>query len=179
MVRSRAAEWQLDPNRIGVLGFSAGGHLAATIGTHFDSGRPDATDPIDRVSSRPDLLVLIYPVITMKTFTHAGSKKMLLGDNPAPEMISLLSNEEQVTKNTPPSFLVHTANDAGVPVENTLMFAGALRKAGVPFELNVYESGPHGFGMGKGDPVLSTWPGRCAIWLGKHHFTESVAQPTQ
>jgi acetyl esterase/lipase len=170
LVRSRAAEWKLDPQRIGILGFSAGGHLASTIGTHFDLGVPDATDPIERVSSRPDLLVLIYPVITMGNFTHAGSKKQLLGDNPSAEMVTLLSNELQVTKDTPPTFLVHTANDAGVPVENSLHFAEALRKAGVPFEMHIYERGPHGFGLGGKDPVLSTWPTTCAAWLRLHGF---------
>lgn len=170
LVRSRAAEWKIDPQRIGILGFSAGGHLASTIGTHFDSGQASATDPIDRASSRPDLLVLIYPVITMGNFTHGGSKKQLLGDSPSPELVALLSNELQVTKDTPPTFLVHTANDAAVPVENSLHFAEALRKAGVPFEMHIYERGPHGFGLGGKDPVLSTWPASCAAWLRLHGF---------
>jgi acetyl esterase/lipase len=170
LVRSRAAEWKLDPKRIGVLGFSAGGHVASTIGTHFDAGQANSTDAIERVSSRPDLLVLIYPVITMGEFTHAGSKKQLLGDNPTPDMIRLLSNEAQVTKETPPTFLVHTANDAGVPVENSLNFAEALRKAGVAFEMHIYERGRHGFGMGGSDPILSTWPARCADWLKLNGF---------
>lgn len=170
MIRSRASEWKLDPKRIGILGFSAGGHVASTIGTHFDSGQPDATDTIDRASSRPDLLVLIYPVVTMGDLTHAGSRKQLLGINPSADMLKLLSNEEQVTKETPPTFLVHTANDAAVPVENSLRFAEALRKVGVPFELHVYERGRHGFGLGGNDPILSTWPARCADWLHLHGF---------
>ena len=170
LLRARAAEWKLDGNRIGILGFSAGGHLAATIGTHFDSGKPDASDPIERVSSRPDLMVLIYPVITMREFAHGGSKRMLLGENPSPELLTLLSNEEQVTKETPPAFLVHTADDPGVPVENSLLFAAAMRKAKVPVELHVYEHGPHGFGLGGKDPILSTWPARCAEWLRLHNF---------
>jgi acetyl esterase/lipase len=173
IVRARAGEWHLDPNRIGILGFSAGGHVASTIGTHFDSGKPDAPDPIERLSSRPDLMILIYPVITMREFTHAGSKRMLLGENPAPELITLLSNEEQVTKNTPPAFLVHTADDPGVPVENSLRFAEALRKARVPVEIHIYEHGPHGFGLGGKDPILSTWPQRCAEWLKMHGFIKS------
>jgi acetyl esterase/lipase len=131
MVRARATEWHIDANRIGIPGFSAGGHLASTIGTHFDAGSANAADQIDRVSSRPDLLVLIYPVISMGVFTHEGSKRMLLGENPTAEQVTLLSNELQVTKNTPPTFLVHTANDAAVPVENSLQFAAALRKQGV------------------------------------------------
>jgi acetyl esterase/lipase len=170
LVRSRAAEWKLDPKRIGILGFSAGGHVASTIGTHFDAGQPGSSDPIERVSSRADLLVLIYPVITMGQFTHAGSKKQLLGDSPTPEMVKLLSNDEQVTRETPPTFLVHTANDAGVPVENSLQFAEALRRAGVPFEMHIYERGKHGFGMGGDDPILTTWPARCADWLKLNGF---------
>lgn len=170
LIRARAAEWKLDPKRVGILGFSAGGHVASTIGTHFDAGQTNATDAIERVSSRPDLLVLIYPVITMGEFTHGGSKKQLLGDNPTGEMVKLLSNDLQVTKETPPTFLVHTANDAGVPVENSLQFAEALRKAGVPFEMHIYERGRHGFGMGGNDPILSTWPARCADWLKLNGF---------
>ncbi len=169
-VRARAAEWQIDPKRIGILGFSAGGHVASTIGTHFDSGQASASDPIERVSSRPDVMILVYPVITMSGFTHSGSKKQLLGDNPSKDLITLLSNEEQVTKQTPPTFLVHTANDAAVPVENSLHFAEALRKIGVPFELHIYERGPHGFGLGGNNPVLMSWPGSCANWLKLNGF---------
>jgi acetyl esterase/lipase len=174
-VRARAAEWGLDPERVGILGFSAGGHLASTAGTHFDAGKPDATDPIERVSSRPSVMILIYPVITMREKTHGGSKKNLLGENPTPELVALLSNEEQVTKETPPAFLVHTMTDTAVPVENTLMFVSALRKAGVPFELHLYERGPHGFGLGvregkPADPILSTWPAHAADWLRLHNF---------
>ena len=169
--RARAAEWGIDQNRIGVLGFSAGGHLASTIGTHFDSGKSEATDEIERISSRPDLMVLIYPVISMREFTHAGSKRMLLGENPSPDLVTLLSNDEQVSNQTPPAFIVHTADDPAVPVENSLRFAAALRKAKVPVEIHVYEHGPHGFGLGGKDPVLSTWPLRCAEWLRGHGFT--------
>ena len=170
IVRARAPEWGLDPQRIGILGFSAGGHLASTAGTHFDSGKPDASDVIERVSSKPNLMILIYPVITMRDMTHAGSKKNLLGDQPSPELVALLSNEEQVTKETPPTFLVHTMNDSAVPVENSLLFVSALRKAGVPFEFHLYERGPHGFGLGGKDPILATWPDRCADWLKIHGF---------
>ena len=169
-VRARAREWALDPQRIGILGFSAGGHLAATAGTHFAAGQADASDPIERVSSRPDLMILIYPVITMRDSTHGGSKLNLLGKDPSAELVSLLSNEEQVTKETPPAFLVHTMTDTAVPVENSMMFAAALRKAGVPFEFHLYERGPHGFGLGTKDPILASWPGRCADWLRVHGF---------
>jgi acetyl esterase/lipase len=171
IVRARAAEWGLDPQRIGILGFSAGGHLASTAGTHFDSGKPNAPDAIERVSSKPNLMILIYPVITMRDQTHAGSKKNLLGDQPSPELVALLSNDEQVTKETPPTFLVHTMNDSAVPVENSLLFVAALRKAGVPFEFHLYERGPHGFGLGGKDPILATWPDRCADWLRLHGFS--------
>ena len=175
-VRARAAEWGLDPARVGILGFSAGGHLASTAGTHFDAGRADAADPVERQSSRPDLMILIYPVITMREKTHAGSRRNLLGADPKPELVALLSNEERVTRETPPAFVVLTVNDAGVPVENSLMFVEALRKAGVPFELHLYERGPHGFGLGTArgdkpaDPILSTWPARAADWLRLHNF---------
>jgi acetyl esterase/lipase len=173
IVRARAAEWGLDPQRIGILGFSAGGHLASTAGTHFDSGNPNAADPIERVSSKPNLMILIYPVITMRDKTHAGSRKSLLGDNPGPELVALLSNDEQVTKETPPAFLVHTSNDEAVPVENSLLFVNALRRASVPFEFHLYERGPHGFGLGGKDPILATWPDRCAGWLRLHGFAST------
>jgi acetyl esterase/lipase len=169
-VRARASEWKIDPRRIGILGFSAGGHVASTIGTHFDSGDPNSSDAIERVSSRPDVMILIYPVITMGGFTHAGSKKQLLGENPSADKVMLLSNEEQVTKQTPPTFLVHTADDSSVPVENSLRFADSLRKAGVLFDLHIYQHGRHGFGLGGDDPILSSWPGTCAAWLHLQGF---------
>ena len=165
LVRANATKWNIDIERIGILGFSAGGHLAATAGTHYDAGNPSAADPIDRVSCKPSVMILLYPVITMREFTHAGSKKNLLGDNPTPELVALYSNEEHINKDTPPAFLVHTFTDTAVPLENSLAFAVALRKAKVPVELHLYERGAHGFGLGRGDPVLSTWPARCADWL--------------
>ena len=170
-VRSRIGEWKLDPHRIGIIGFSAGGHLASTAATHFDEGDAKATDPIDRVSCRPDLAILAYAVITMTDpFTHGGSRTNLLGDKPDPELVNLLSNERQVTTKTPPIFLLHTADDAVVPVENSLLFALACRAARVPFELHVFEHGPHGIGLGGNDPVLSTWPPACAAWLKARGF---------
>ena len=167
-VRSRAAEYGLQADRIGIMGFSAGGHLASTAGTHFDAGNGSAADPIDRASSRPDFLVLCYPVISFSTFVHAGSKKNLIGENPDPALVELLSNELQVTKDTPPTFLFHTTTDATVPVEDSVMFYSALRRAGVPAELHIYERGPHGVGLAQADPVLSTWPARLADWLRIH-----------
>ena len=171
-IRARAKEWNLDEKRVGILGFSAGGHLASTLGTHFDAGRADAADPIERLSSRPDLMVLVYPVITMGEFTHQGSKKNLLGENPSAELIKLYSNELQVTKETPPTFLVHTMTDAGVPFENSLLFVAALRKASVPVEFHLYEQGPHGFGLAPANPVLASWTDRCADWLSLHGFAK-------
>jgi acetyl esterase/lipase len=150
LTRSKAAEWKISPERIGIMGSSAGGHLAATLLTHFDAGNPQATDPVERLSSRPDLGILCYPVITMGENTHQGSRKNLLGENPSAELIELLSNEKQVTAQTPPTFLFHTWQDKGVKIENALGFAAALQNHGVPFSLHVFEKGPHGIGLGGG-----------------------------
>ncbi len=130
------------------MGSSAGGHLASTLVTHFDAGKPDAADPIERQSSRPDLGILCYAVISMGDFGHRGSRNNLLGKDPSPELVRELSNELQVTKDTPPCFIWHTYEDGGVPVENSLQFAEALRKARVPFDLHVYQKGQHGLGLG-------------------------------
>ena len=180
LVRSKAAEWKIDSHRIGLMGSSAGGHLASTLLTHFDSGKTDATDPIERESSRPDLGILCYPVITMGEKTHGGSKKNLLGTDPSPELVAELSNELHVTKETPPCFLFHTTADTVVPVENSLMFAEALRKAGVPFSLNIFENGPHGMGLGfrpyakyePGNGKLHPWTDSCLFWLKEHGFAK-------
>ncbi len=170
-VRANCAEWKIDPKRIGVMGFSAGGHLASTAATHYDAGHPDAADAVERVSSRPNLAILCYPVVTMEAgVTHGGSRNNLLGPSPSAELISLMSNEKQVTKDTPPTFLFHTTNDGAVPVENALRFALACAKAGVPFELHSYEKGPHGVGLATNDPILSTWTARLADWLKSHGF---------
>lgn len=169
--RAKAAEWKIDPNRVGIMGFSAGGHLSATAATHFDAGEASAKDPIDRMSSRPDLAILCYPVITLTDpYAHAGSRKNLLGDNPSAELVISLSNEKQVTDKTPPTFLFHTEDDKGVPVENSLLFAAALRKAKVPYELHVYETGRHGVGLAKDNPALSTWPKLLENWLRARKF---------
>ena len=165
------------PKRIGVLGFSAGGHLASTAATHFDDGDPNAADPVDRVSSRPDVAILIYPVITMTDpFTHGGSRRNLLGEHPSEDLLTLMSNEKQVTAKTPPTFLVASTEDNAVPCENSLLFALACRKAGVPVELHIYEHGPHGFGMGGADPVLSGWPVSCGKWLERRGFLKRMKE---
>jgi len=165
-VRANAAKWHVDPNRIGIWGFSAGGHLASTAGTHFNVGDSQATDTIDRMSCRPDFLILGYPVITMSDpFTHAGSRRNLLGDKPDPKLVEEFSNEKQVTDKTPPTFLFHTTADTAVPAENSAMFYLALRKAKVPAELHIYEPGKHGVGLASKDDVLANWPDRLAAWL--------------
>jgi acetyl esterase/lipase len=166
IVRSRAQEWGVAPDRIGVWGFSAGGHLASTAATHFDPGDPNAADPIDRVSCRPDFAILCYPVITLtEPYTHRGSRDNLLGPNPDPKLVELLSNERHVTDQTPPTFLFHTDADTGVPAENSLMFYQALRKAGVPAEMHIFQTGPHGVGLAQDDPALSVWPRLLENWL--------------
>ena len=166
-VRSRAAEWKVDRARIGVWGFSAGGHLASTAATHFDRGKVGDADPVERVSSRPDFAILAYPVITLtqEEVVHKGSRRNLLGDTPDAQLAELLSNEKQVSAETPPTFLFHTNEDTGVPPENSVLFYLALRRAGVPAELHIYEKGPHGVGLGWSDLALSSWPGRLADWL--------------
>jgi acetyl esterase/lipase len=164
-VRAKAGEYRVLPDRIGIMGFSAGGHLASTAGTHFDAGMANASDPIERQGSRPDFLILCYPVISFTSFVHQGSRRYLLGDNPDPKLVENLSNELQVTAQTPPTFLFHTNADTAVPPENSAMFYMALRKAGVPAEIHTYERGPHGVGLAQTDEALSTWPSRLADWL--------------
>jgi acetyl esterase/lipase len=169
-VRANAKKWNLDPKRIGIWGFSAGGHLASTAGTHFDSGHP-AEDIIEEFSCRPDFLILAYPVITMdSSFTHMGSRVNLIGKNPDQKLVGELSNEKQVTAETPPTFLFHTSTDSAVFPENSVQFYLALRKAKVPAELHIYEKGPHGVGLAPKDPVLSTWKDLLGAWMRQRNL---------
>ena len=173
LVRARAPEFGIAPDRIGLMGFSAGGHLAATAGTHFDAGKADATDPIERAGSRPDFLILAYPVVSFDpAITHSGSVRNLLGDNPDPKLIEDLSNDLRVTKDTPPTFLFHTNADTGVVAENSVRFYLALRRAKVPAELHIFENGPHGVGLALGDPALAAWSTLLTNWLRGRGLTK-------
>ena len=167
MVRADAADWKIDPHRIGIIGSSAGGHLAATLLTHFDSGNTNSDDPIERQSSRPDLGILCYAVITMGEYAHQGSKDSLLGKHPSKKLVKLLSNELQVKTNTPPCFIWCTYEDKTVPMENSLMFAEALRKNHVPFDLHIYQKGAHGMGLKDKPPFTHPhpWAADCLFWL--------------
>jgi acetyl esterase/lipase len=169
-VRARATEWKIDPARIGIIGFSAGGHLASTLGTHFDVGAGGSGDQVERVSSRPDFMMLLYPVITMRadSVTHRGSRLNLLGENPDPALERVLSNETQVTPETPPTFLVHSSDDKTVPVQNSVLFYQALRKNGVQAEMHIFEYGGHGFGLAPTDPVLGAWTTTAEAWMRRH-----------
>jgi acetyl esterase/lipase len=165
-VRSHASEWRIDAARVGIMGFSAGGHLAMTASTWLDAPDPAAADAIDRLSSRPDFAILGYPVISMtEDWTHKGSRRNLLGDTPDPELAKRLSGERAVTRETPPTFLFQTNEDTAVPAENAVHYYLALRKAGVPAELHVFERGPHGVGLANDDPALSAWSSLLANWL--------------
>ncbi len=169
-VRHEAKTLGLDPQKIGILGFSAGGHLTASAGTLFDLGQAEANDPIERESSRPDLMVLCYPVITMiEEFAHEGSRLNLLGENPDESLTELMSCERQVTAQTPPAFLWHTAEDP-VSVDNSLMFAAALSRSKVPFDLHVFEKGKHGLGLAEEDEHVGMWKEICAVWLKRNGF---------
>ena len=166
LVRSRAKEFGIRPDRIGIMGFSAGGHLAATVGTHYDPGDHSATDPIERISCRPDFLVLAYPVISfVAPYSHSRSAHNLLGDDPDMKLREELSNDLHVTSDTPPTFLFSTSTDKVVPPENSVAFYLALHSAGVPAELHIFQKGPHGVGLDSADPVLGIWPTLLANWM--------------
>jgi acetyl esterase/lipase len=166
-VRSRAKEWGIDPGKIGIMGFSAGGHLASTVGTHFDGGSLEAADLVERVSCRPNFMILIYPVISLRTeYAHRGSRNALLGPDPDLKLVESLSNETQVTTLTPPTFMIYSDDDPVLP-ENSVLFYLALRKAKVPAELHIFGHGGHGYGLAPKDPTLSGWPKLCEAWLRK------------
>jgi acetyl esterase/lipase len=174
LVRSRADEWSVDVGKVGIMGSSAGGHLASTLLTHWDRGHPGAEDPVERESSRPDAGILCYAVITMGEHTHQGSKQNLLGKEPSPELVQLLSNELQVTSETPPCFVWHTYEDSAVKVENALDFAAALRRNNVPFDLHIYQQGRHGIGLNGPPPFTQVhpWAFDCLFWLKAQGFVE-------
>ena len=165
-VHANAQKWNIKKNQIGIMGFSAGGHLASTAGTHFDNGDANAADSVDRLTSRPDFMILMYPVISMsKTYMHQGSRNNLIGANPDSALAKYYSNDLQVTKETPPTFIVHATDDAGVPVENSLSFYQALKTNKVAAEMHIYPYGGHGFGLAVGKGYLNTWTDRCIDWL--------------
>lgn len=171
MTRALAGPWKIDPNRVGILGFSAGGHLASTLCTHFTEGDKSAEDPVDRLSSRPDLSLLIYPLITLRDpHTHVPSRNHLLGENPVPEQLDHLSSDQHVSRRTPPAFLFHTLDNMQISAENAMLYFKALRVQAIPAELHLYESGPHGAGLAPADQRVNTWPTLASRWLASHGF---------
>jgi len=166
LVRSNAEKWNIDPGKIGVMGFSAGGHLASTLSTHYDGGDPSSSDPVERVSCRPDFSVLVYPVISFtEEFKHSGSRKNLLGEDADDSLVKQYSNELQVTEDTPPAILIHSDDDKVVPVENSIAYYKALRANQVSSELHIYPYGSHGYSLAIGQGHLSTWPDRVIEWI--------------
>jgi acetyl esterase/lipase len=168
-VRFNAKQWGLDPARVGIIGFSAGGHLASTAATHFDGGDPRAADPVERLSCRPDFAILVYPVVTMGAKTHGGSKDNLLGRNPKPELVELFSNEKQVTDRTPPMFLAHAKDDTGVPPDNSHMLYQALQAHKVAAEYLELPHGGHGLNGYRG-PMWDAWQTKSLVWLAAQKF---------
>jgi len=177
LVRAHASEWRVDPHRVGILGFSAGGHCASSVGTHIDGAHPDAADSIDRESARPDFMVLLYPVISMDaTIAHAGSRKALLGDSPSDGLVKSWSNELQVTDQTPPTFIAHSKTDKTVKIINSERFYDALQQHHVPSELVEFETGSHGWGLAPNDPKLSVWTEKCLAWMRKQGYIPSESK---
>ncbi|MCC7423618.1 MAG: alpha/beta hydrolase [Planctomycetaceae bacterium] len=175
-VRANAKAWNIDPRRIGIMGFSAGGHLASTAATHFDEGEAKSDDPIARLSSRPDFAILVYPVITMGELGHGGSRTNLLGKEPSDELIKRFSNDQQVTDKTPPTFLAHAVDDKPVPPENSRMFARALEKHNVPHQYLELPSGGHGLNGYKG-PMWDAWQKKSLEWLSSQKILPPVSTP--
>ncbi len=166
IIKENAEKWHIDENNIGVMGFSAGGHLAATLGTHYDKDEKPQSAKIDSISSRPDFMVLMYPVITMdERFTHMGSRKNLLGENPSPELIDYYSNEKQVSEETPPTIIFHSTDDAAVSVENSTAFYKALNEKNIDSEMHIFQHGKHGFALANGKGYLELWKSICIAWL--------------
>ncbi len=178
LVRANANEFGIAPDHIGVWGFSAGGHLAATLGTHYDKGAADSRDPVERQGCRPDFLILAYPVITLLVpNVHGGSRKNLLGDDPAQAVLANLSDETQVTKDTPPTFIFSTTDDGVVPVMNSVAFYTALVKFEVPAELHIFQHGNHGAGLAEGNPQLSIWPELLIKWMRERGLASAADVP--
>ncbi|MDE0558643.1 alpha/beta hydrolase [Algoriphagus sp. NF] len=166
LVRHQAEEWNIDPNQIGIMGFSAGGHLASTLSTQFDHSIDREMDEIDQLSARPDFSILVYPVITFNDrFTHGGSKRNLLGENPDPDLVTRFSNELNVDENTPPTFLIHAQDDQAVPLENSTLYYQALHAAGVEASLHIYPKGGHGFAFGMGRGAVANWREVLLDWI--------------
>ena len=166
LTRLNAEKWNIKTDRIGIMGFSAGGHLASTLSVHYDNGNANHKDAVERLSSKPDFSILMYPVITFNNkHTHKGSVKALLGDNPSEKLINYYSNELHITENTPPTFLVHSSNDDVVPVKNSLLYYEALQEKGVSAEMHIYPYGGHGFSLAINKGHLSSWFNRCADWI--------------
>jgi acetyl esterase/lipase len=170
IIKDNAEEWHIDKNNIGVMGFSAGGHLASTLGTHYDKDENRQFDKIDSISSRPDFMVLMYPVITMDVrFTHMGSRNNLLGENPSPELVDYYSNEKQVSETTPPTMIFHCTDDAVVPVENSTAFYKALQEKNIDSEMHIFQHGKHGFALANGKGHLELWKSLCKDWLRNYN----------
>lgn len=167
-VRRHAKEWNIDPAKIGIMGYSAGGHLASTASTHYAE---KVYEPVDSTSARPDFSLLIYPVISMDAaITHGGSRFFLLGENPSEEQVKRFSNELQVNAKTPPAFMIHSLDDNVVPIQNSINYALAMKNNKVPCELHIYEHGGHGYGLGRSNDTESSWPKACEKWLKMHGF---------
>ena len=166
IVRSQSEKWQINPNKIGIMGFSAGGHVASTLGTQFNNPNKFKETTIDSIFARPDFMILVYPVVTMKLdYTHKGSRLSLLGEHPSEALINQYSNELQVTQNAPPTFIVHSGDDTAVPVENSLNLYKALKEKGVKTEMHIYPEGGHGYSLALGKGYLQTWTDRLYAWL--------------